>query len=172
MKLAAALVVAAACALPVLAAEPPAPASPAREAFERLKGLAGTWAGSAVDEGGKPAPVTVVYKVTAAGSAVEETLFPGTPHEMVTMYHLDGDRLALTHYCAAGNQPHMELQPTKEANVLSFRFVSGTNMKESDLHMHTVCLTLADGDHFKGVWRSMKDGKPAGDAVFELARQK
>mgnify|MGYP003352508404 CR=1 FL=1 len=35
--------------------------------------------------------------VTAAGSAVVETIAPGTPHEMVTVYHLDGDKLADTY---------------------------------------------------------------------------
>ena len=28
--------------------------------------------------------------------------------EMITMYHPDGDGLALTHYCMLGNQPRMK----------------------------------------------------------------
>jgi hypothetical protein len=144
-------------------------------AFERLKTLEGTWTGSAAHDGGGQASggdVTVVYKVTAAGSAVQETLFPGTPHEMVTMYHLDGARLVLTHYCAAGNQPRMELEASADPNVLSFTFVGGTNMSETDMHMHSARITFVDADHVRSVWGSMKDRKPAGTATFELGRKK
>ena len=52
---------------------------------------------------------SVVYKLTGAGSALVETQFPGTGHEMVSVYHLDGDDLRMTHYCAAGNQPRVKL---------------------------------------------------------------
>jgi len=34
-------------------------------------------------------PFVSVVKLTAAGSAVQETFFPGTDMEMVSMYHLD-----------------------------------------------------------------------------------
>ena len=47
----------------------------------------------------------MVYGVTAAGTAVMEALFPETDHEMLTVYHLEGNDLVLTHYCAMGNQP-------------------------------------------------------------------
>ena len=90
--------------------------------FDRLKSLEGTWTGrSGWDEGADKGAgeVTVIYKVTAAGSAVQETLFPGTPHEMVTMYHMDGADLMLTHYCAAGNQPRMKLEPSADPGGLS-----------------------------------------------------
>ncbi len=61
-----------------------------KAALERLKTLAGEWRGHVVTEDGPPAEV--VYSVTAGGSTVTEKLFPGTAHEMVTMYHLDGER--------------------------------------------------------------------------------
>ena len=52
---------------------------------------------------------SVVYKLTGAGSALVETQFPGSSHEMVSVYHLDGEDLRMTHYCAVGNQPHVKL---------------------------------------------------------------
>jgi hypothetical protein len=149
-----------------------ATASPAGAAFERIKSLAGTWTGKGITEGGPNNDVTIVYKVTAGGSTVEETLFPGTPHEMITMYHRDGDAVVLTHYCAFGNQPQMRLEPAKEPNVLSFRFSGGSNMKESDPHMHAVRLTFVDADHLKSSWDSMQDGKATTHVTFDLARKK
>jgi len=143
--------------------------------FEHLKSLEGTWTGSAThDAGGQTSggEATVVYRVTAAGSTVQETLFPGTPHEMVTMYHMDGARLVLTHYCAAGNQPRMELEASADPSVLSFKFVGGTNMAETDMHMHSARITFLDADHIRSVWGSMKDRQPAGTGTFDLTRKK
>ena len=62
----------------------------AKTAFEKLKTLDGDWK---VDAEGGHAPKggKISYKVTAAGSVVMETQFAGTDHEMISMYHLDGD---------------------------------------------------------------------------------
>src|SRR5690242_6096011 len=76
----------------------------AKAAFGRLKSLAGEWKCEAREGGHVPGKAaTILYRVTANGSTVMETLFPGTDHEMVSMYHLDGDDLKMTHYCAIGN---------------------------------------------------------------------
>src|SRR4029077_1754769 len=66
--------------------------------FEALKKLAGDWVELGTD--GKPTDKIVSsIRVTSGGNTVQETLFPGSDHEMVTMYHLDGADLILTHYC-------------------------------------------------------------------------
>src|SRR5437870_3944758 len=67
-------------------------------ALDRFKQLAGEWVGKGMHSG-KEHEIRVVYKVTAAGSAVVETIAPGSDHEMVTVIHSDGDALLLTHYC-------------------------------------------------------------------------
>src|SRR5438445_5547482 len=75
--------------------------------FERLKKMAGTWVEA--DKDGKPTDKVVsVVKVTAAGSTVQETLFPGTQMEMMSVYHMDKSDLVMTHYCMLGNQPRMK----------------------------------------------------------------
>ena len=75
--------------------------------LERMKKLAGTWVEA--DKDGKPTDKVVsVIKVTAGGSAVQETLFPGQAMEMVSIYHLDKGDLVMTHYCMLGNQPRHE----------------------------------------------------------------
>src|SRR6266404_4841181 len=65
----------------------PNTSSPSAE-FSQLKQLVGTWEGVATHGGKeeKPEQVTTQFKLTAADSAIEETLMPGTPHEMVDMY--------------------------------------------------------------------------------------
>src|SRR5262245_56595485 len=65
------------------------PAPPTNAGLEKMKKLAGTWL--AADEDGKPTDQVVsIIKVTAGGSAVHETLFPGQPQEMVSIYTADG----------------------------------------------------------------------------------
>lgn len=74
--------------------------------FDRLKTLTGEWidvSGSSVGKG----KVAAIYHVTSGGSVVQETLFPGSSHEMVSMYTADGDHVVMSHYCAMGNQSRM-----------------------------------------------------------------
>lgn len=59
---------------------------------------------------GPEGPAYTEFALTSSGSAVRETMFPGTPHEMINMYALDGNSLVLTHYCAGGNQPRMRAE--------------------------------------------------------------
>jgi hypothetical protein len=64
----------------------------AQAAFEALKALTGSWEVPDSKE-----PMAVTYRVISGSTTVMETTFPGTPHEMITMYHLDGADLVLTH---------------------------------------------------------------------------
>lgn len=140
-------------------------------AFEALKALEGTWTGKAGHAGGETSDATIVYKMTGAGSVLAERLFPGTPHEMVTMYHLDGDDVVLTHYCAAGNQPRMKLA-SSDGKSFAFAFAGGTNIKEGDTHMHDGKLTILGADRMKAEWTGWSGGKADHTMVFELTRRK
>jgi hypothetical protein len=148
--------------------------SPASVQLERLKKLAGTWV--AADKDGKPTDQVVsVIKVTAAGSAVQETLFPGQPHEMVSIYHLDKGDLVMTHYCALGNQPRMKADPKSPANQIRFEFAGGTNLDPAkDMHMHEGALTFVDDDHIEFTGVAWEGGKPSDKScgLMKLVRKK
>src|SRR5262245_36005983 len=86
---------------------PRLPAPPTNAVLEKLKKLEGTWL--LADEDGKPTKqIASIIKVTAGGSVVHETLFPGQPLEMISVYAVDGADLIMTHYCVLGNQPRMK----------------------------------------------------------------
>jgi hypothetical protein len=141
-------------------------------AFDRFKQLAGEWVGKG-KHGDMEHEIRVVYKVTAGGSAVVETIDPGGKHEMVTVIHPDGDALLLTHYCMLGNQPHMKAMPKAGDKTVAFEFVKATNMKSpKDMHMHSATFIFVDADTLKTEWTHYKDGKEEGKAVFELKRKK
>jgi hypothetical protein len=102
-----------------------------------------------------------------------EILDPISEPSMATIYHLDGDKLVMTHYCSIGNQPRMLAQvPAGEIKNLSFTFVDATNLaKPSDGHMRYLTLTFQDKDHLTQVWTWRQDGKDM-PATFNLVRNK
>jgi hypothetical protein len=141
--------------------------------LEPFTQLAGEWEGKEVSGKKIEQDLKVKYKVTAGGSAVVETLFPDSPHEMVTIIHPDGENLLLTHYCMLGNQPRMKAKAKSEGNQVAFKFDSATNLKsDNDAHMHDVTYTFVDKDTFKTEWTHFDGGKATGTVVFEFKRKK
>jgi len=146
------------------------PAPPASAALERIKALAGRWEGAAQMENGETAPTVIEYQVTSGGSAVVETMDPGTPHEMVSVYHDEGGTLVMTHYCMLGNQPVLKLTADEPQQItLSLDGARGIGSAQ-EMHMHGLSLTWADPDHLTQTWTSYNEGQPTGNAVFTIAR--
>jgi hypothetical protein len=141
----------------------------AKAAFQRLKTLVGTWEG----HGDQPTgfPVKIEFRLTGAGSALEERTFPGTDHEMLTIYYMDGNDLVLTHYCAGANQPHMKLVAGGAEGALKFDFVSGTNLDpEKTSHMHSAIYSSIAPDKYEATWSAFDAGKPSGAHTFFMAK--
>jgi hypothetical protein len=155
-------------------AEAKLPAPPAHAGLEKMKKLAGTWL--AADKDGKPTDQVVsVIKVTAGGSAVHETLFPGQPHEMISVYTTDGPDLVMTHYCVLGNQPRMKADSNSPANQIVFRFAGGTNLDPAkDKHMHEATLTFIGDDRIELNGVGWENGAPAKEMCcgLKLVRKK
>jgi hypothetical protein len=111
------------------------------------------------------------YAVTAAGTALVETVFPGSPHEMVTVYHADGPDLVLTHYCMEGNQPRMRAR-NASGSRFDFQFEGGANIDpRRDRHMNSASLELLGDDEIRTVWTELKGAKPVFVAKSRLVRK-
>jgi hypothetical protein len=146
----------------------PAKEAPKNARFDQLKKLAGEWY-AADDKGKATDKLVTVFKVISNGSAIQETIHPGQPFEMVTVYHLDGKDVTLTHYCALGNQPRLKLDPKSPTNQLKFQFVGGTNLDPAkDMHMHEGSITVIDDDHIEWAWQAYANGKPMEDHKMSL----
>jgi len=143
--------------------------SKAQASFDKLKTLAGNWEGTA---GGLVSKVS--YRVISNGSVLEESMQNGTEDPMVTIYHLDGDRLMVTHYCGAGNQPRMVAAPDPgKPNVFAFKFLDATNLSSTqEGHMRDLVLTIVDKDHITQQWTWRDKNKEAKMELFKLARTK
>ena len=124
-------------------------------AFETLKRLEGKWEGASTD--GKSIQLT--YQIASKNSIVIEFynhFYKGQKmeDEMVTVYHLNGDELMLTHYCTLGNQPRMIADLTQEqSDTLQFNYVNATNLPHTDcLRMSGVTFHFEGDDRFKQTW--------------------
>lgn len=144
-----------------------------KAAFEKLKGLKGAWSGPIGAANGPKGRIT--YEVISGGSVVMEVLFPGEPHEMRSMYHLDKGELVMTHYCSGGNQPHMRLSKTASNPAkLVFDFDGGTNLDPAkDSFIHDGEIRFLEDGRLEASWTFFAGGKSKGaNHFFALTREK
>ena len=124
----------------------------AAAAMAFLTTTSGDWvSGSAQHEHGGAAQASnrgvVSVKTKAAGSAVVHTYAQGTPGEMETVFHMDGDQLLLTHYCALQNAPVLKFVKSNKPGELRFEFLGGTNFDPAiDAHLHESTFLIKDKD--------------------------
>jgi hypothetical protein len=136
--------------------------------FDKIKTLAGNWEGKAAD--GRL--VHINYKVVSGGSAVMESIMESSESQMVTLYHLDGDHLMMTHYCTAGNQPRMRADATSSPTAIKFTFIDVTNLSSPDAgRMQAHSIIWKDADHVIQHWTWREKGQERVE-TFELQRQK
>jgi hypothetical protein len=123
--------------------------------YSRLKSLVGEW--EADSQMGK---VHVSYELVAGGTSLLERESGEKMPVMLTLFHVDGDRLLLTHYCMAGNQPRMQAKRfDASAGEVAFEFLDGTNLKPGAGHMHNASFRLVDDQHFQSEWQFYENGK-------------
>ncbi|HAK05774.1 MAG TPA: hypothetical protein DCO65_00650 [Spartobacteria bacterium] len=127
-------------------------------AYDKMKTLVGSWQGT-VNENGKPLDTHARFKLVSDGSALASWLDEDTAHEMITMFHMDGDNLMATHYCAAHNQPRMVLVSGGDPSRLVFKFKDGTNIQPDAGHMQQVAFIFDGANHHIEEWTYLQNGK-------------
>jgi hypothetical protein len=142
--------------------------SSAEKSFEQLKSLAGSWEATLDGE-----TMHVSLRVTSMGNALMHEMKGKGPDDPITMFNLDGDRLMLTHYCDAGNQPRMVATASPDGKTIVFDFKEATNLQSVQAgHMQRVTFTFIDPDHHTEKWEfAMVDGKLMG-GLLDLKRAK
>lgn len=112
------------------------------------------------------------FRVTSAGSALMSEIHG--EEDMVTMFHMDGDRLLMTHYCGTGNQPRMVGTMSPDGKTVTFNFLDATNVLSSQPgHMERLVVTMIDPDHHTEDWSFLaQDGKMQHHQHFDLQRAK
>ena len=145
------------------------------EGLVALKALAGSWAGPTYkhkdDRVWAEEDMVVTYDLTGGGSAVVETLFPGTPSEMTTVYHDDSHgNLVMTHYCNARNQPKMELVSFANGQ-LKFALAADADIDAAhEHHAHELTITLGADGSLQHDWTNHNMGEAADLRNIKLVR--
>ena len=138
---------------------PQTPKDPANatQAFDKLKMLAGRW--EATTDKGK---ASAAFQLVSGGTALLERMNMPGEQEMITVYYLDGNRLLLTHYCEAGNQPRMQATSfDPKTDEIDFHFLDATNLPSPDAgHMHRVVIKLHGAGELAEDWTFNRGGKP------------
>jgi hypothetical protein len=141
--------------------------------LQKLRTLAGRWEGTTFREREGTSAAVVTYALTGAGSAVIETMFPGTTREMTTVYHDDSSgRLVAHHFCNAANQPKLRLAEGQD-DRLYFVLAPDADIK-ADLEGHAHELTLrfgADGS-LTHDWLNHYLGQPGAKRNIQLRKVK
>ncbi len=135
-------------------------------AFATIKSLDGSWEGKA----SSGMPVQVSFRTTSNGSAVMSEI--SGKEDMISMFHMDGDRLLLTHYCATGNQPRMAATVSPDGKTIKFNFVDATNLMPSQPgHMQQLTVTVIDPNHHTEDWEFAANNGKTMHEVFDLTRK-
>ena len=138
-------------------------------AFKKLQSLSGDWEG----KDGHGMAVKTSFKVLASGTAVMESLSPSGMEEMITLYSIDGDGIALVHYCPTNNQPRMRVVPDSDnIKELSFDYQGAGNLKSpSTGHQHHLVIRFDDAEHFTETWTWREEAKDI-PMLFHFTRKK
>ncbi len=145
--------------------------SPAVLTFERLRALAGRWKTRSSIGWEEDCRISVI----AAGSAILEQSEGAHPGEtMLTVWHLDGSRLLLTHYCVARSQPRLVATRFEDDGAtVYFEFLDATNLASRDVgHMDSIVYHFDGPDRFTSQWSWYQDGreKPFEEITAERLR--
>jgi hypothetical protein len=127
-----------------------------KAAFARLKALVGEW--QADTSRGK---AHVTYELIAGGTSLMERESAENMPAMLTVYHMDGNRLMLEHYCMTGNQPRMAARSfDAKTGELRFHFLGATNLANKDAgHMHNATIRVVDSEHLSTAWEYHEGGQ-------------
>jgi hypothetical protein len=143
-------------------------ASKATAAFHKLESLAGNWEGK--DAGGNA--VKSKFQLIAGNTAVMEILDMPGMDQMDTFYSIDGDTIALIHYCPTGNQPRMRAHPAPgEVKMLTFAFEGAGNLPNLAVgHEQHLVIEFVGPNHIIERWTWRKNGKDT-LMVYDLTRK-
>jgi hypothetical protein len=131
----------------------------AKATLARFRELTGDWEEKSTEGWTGHLSIRVIGRGSAVLFTSSISAHPGADEKMATLIHPDGDRLLLTHYCVAGNQPRLAATTSHE-DMVEFTFLDGTNLPSRDAgHMDRVVFRFLDRDHYSSRWSWYEKGQ-------------
>ena len=145
----------------------------ASDMFEQMLKLEGEWEGSYEWTDGRSGggAMRVRYTVTGAGSAlIEDLINEEGVATMTTVYHLSGEDLRMTHYCAARNQPRLKSSLFSDAPpAAEFQLVDVTGLTKYG-SVQAFRIEIVDADHLNLRFTFAGNPKTSGVENIRLKR--
>jgi hypothetical protein len=132
------------------------------DAFDRLKALEGSWS---ISNGRSGMQREATFRSGAGNILILDE------GGQLTVFHLDKDRLSLTHYCGTGNQPRMRMRAADDRTIV-FTMYDITNLSSPKAY-HTSGLEVVflSNDRVHLQYRGTTDGRESTQTV-QLTRKK
>jgi hypothetical protein len=131
--------------------------NPLQPGFSKLKNLVGEWRGTLPD--GKP--IDISYQ-EINGGAILELYRSSDPMwwNMSSVYHLDVNKIIMSHYCSWGNHPRMfTTVGSEKTDQLNFSFLDMAMTAPHHGYMQTSSIHFEDDDHFSHHWVWRENGQ-------------
>jgi hypothetical protein len=137
--------------------------------LDRFKALEGDWTGK-FDDGNE---IKVTYTMISGGNAVMETFRLPDGTDMRSIYHLNGDKLMMTHYCESGNQPRLQGAISENKDVtLNFLDITNLNAEpKMSSYLYRVVFHFGDANQFSQDITWMIQGKESSNKLTLVRKQ-
>jgi hypothetical protein len=91
---------------------------------------------------------------------------------MLTVFHMDGEHLMLTHYCVARNQPRLRATEfAADGGAVTFTFLDATNLASRDKgHMDKAVYRFTGDGAFTTKWTWYQNGQERWMEEIEMRR--
>lgn len=138
--------------------------------LDRFKALEGDWSGKFADGN----EINITYTTISGGNAVMETFRMPDGTDMRSIYHMNGKKLMMTHYCESGNQPRLQSGALSESKDATLNFLDITNLNaepKMSSYLYRVVFHFGDSDQLRQDITWMIQGKESTNKLT-LVRKK
>ena len=129
----------------------------AKSGFARIQSMVGNWQGK-LPNGNN---IEISYEEINGGAIVERYRSEDPMWwNMSTAYHLDNEKIMMSHYCSWGNHPRMSaVVDSAEAKKIDFNFLDIAQNEPQNGYMRDLEIEFVDSDHVVHYWLWRQDGK-------------
>lgn len=129
----------------------------AKNGFAKIQSLVGQWQGKLPNGD----DIEISYEQINGGAIVERYRSKDPMWwNMSTAYHLDNEKIMMSHYCSWGNHPRMSAAvETTEIEKIDFNFIDIAKNEPDNGYMRDLVIEFIDSDHLVHYWQWRQDGK-------------
>ncbi len=138
--------------------------------LDRFKALEGDWSGKFTDGN----EINVSYTTISGGNAVMETFRLPDGTDMRSIYHMNGEKLMMTHYCESGNQPRLQSGTLSASKDVTLNFLDITNLSaepKMSSYLYRVEFHFGDKDQFSQDITWMIQGKESTNKLMLVKKK-